>query len=800
MIGYSSSRNVFSITGLIPGMDVDGVFRRFIHTEDDITLGTKARDITGNIENTDLELTVHYEQEEKGFTLRAEIRHTGRTSSPHSLGRFYFLKESRIFCAADSYRDAVILLQSGKCGNNFNFPLKDLSDTRTSEIFTVCYMKNISAIHAGFISFHRAFCRAEWNSESDESCGSVIFSSENSREESEAQNAYLSVYCDFNGCILNPGETTSSETFYLAAHKNPFSVLERWADRTAEQYKPQFKQDPPVGWLGGWGPRDGFFVENMEKIILENIDAINRRLSGFGIEYIWVSGANLKGNTPGNWTLENRRNFPRGFSALIDKLDETGKKLGFWIAPFWMGETSDFLNDVSDGIAVLHAKKAKSERGFSIHQTTGMESIDGIPRNYFLDPSHPVTNKFLREVFTFYRSLGIRYFMIDFLDHGINREYDFYDKSLIPGPEAYRKAMRTIRDAAGPDIYLLSSSGPTYYNIGLVDGARSALDFGEGRPFLKLYSFYPAGYLANNWDLIKKVARDWACTYFTGRKLYQNDAFNVLSLGKQISLNEARFVASLFGLSGNPLILGDDIFTLAEERLNLVKKCLPQYKGNLRPLDLWESVFPDVPHVYGMSVETDWDSWYVLGVFNPDNSPRHENIEFERLGLGAGKQFTVFDFWNDHCLGSASGEFTAVVPPRDVKVFRITEVREHPWIVGSDMHLSQGGVEMAHLKWDQDISALKGICTRPKGEQGNLYLRLPPGWAPADFTDLYTVQEVTQDLDHKHFRESVLKGDYLVREKTEPSEEGQPEKMIIALLRIEFPQETVDFTVRFNQF
>ena len=42
--------------------------------------------------------------------------------------------------------------------------------------------------------------------------------------------------------------------------------------------------------------------------------------------------------------------------------------------------------------------------------------------------------------------------------------------------------MSVIRKAAGDDTYLLSSTGPTFQNVGLVDAARMGSDYGEGRP------------------------------------------------------------------------------------------------------------------------------------------------------------------------------------------------------------------------------------------------------------------------------------------------------------------------------
>src|SRR6202041_783545 len=105
---------------------------------------------------------------------------------------------------------------------------------------------------------------------------------------------------------------------------------------------------------------------------------------------------------------------------------------------------------------------------------------------YALDPSHPKTLAFLKEVFETYRDWGVRYYMIDFLWAGSDTlsktpHAKHFDKTLVSGPEVFQKGLQAIRDAAGDDTHLLGATGPTYHTAGVMDAMRVGNDFGEGR-------------------------------------------------------------------------------------------------------------------------------------------------------------------------------------------------------------------------------------------------------------------------------------------------------------------------------
>ena len=92
---------------------------------------------------------------------------------------------------------------------------------------------------------------------------------------------------------------------------------------------------------------------------------------------------------------------------------------------------------------------------------------------YALDLTHPSTREWLTEVFTWFRGLGISYHKIDFIYAAAMEGVRHED---VSGIEAYQRGLRLIRDAIGPDSYLLGCGAPQLPSIGLVDAMRVSPD------------------------------------------------------------------------------------------------------------------------------------------------------------------------------------------------------------------------------------------------------------------------------------------------------------------------------------
>lgn len=559
----------------------------------------------------------------------------------------------------------------------------------------------------------------------------------------------LECVCDFEGWELPAGASVATETLTVEVSADPFVGLERWADRVHEHYHPPVWPKSTGGWLG-WAWVDAFNCERYEDVVLRNCRAIRRRLPGYDIEYVWVSIGNIRDGLPGNWLEWDYSNFPSGPEYLVGELAKLGFKLGFWCAPFWMTDADPERFAAMREMMLTYEGEPVVSRGEWQYGKSGELPPGQRPKLYSLDPTHPRTKEFVANVFATYREWGIRYYMVDFLNAVSGScegfPYDgYYDRSVPPGPAVLRQGLEVVRAAAGPDTYLLSSSGPTFQNTGYINAARVGNDYGEGRALYPNSYFYPATFVinsANFWTSHKYASSNMAGSYFTHRKLYVNDSGNVLTLDQPLPVCEAQIVATIFGLGGGPVMLGDDFDTLSEQRLALIRKVFPRTTECAKPLDLFESLAPDdYPKLFWQHVTTDWGAWELLGVLNYGDDPLVLPVALARLGLDPAGQYRLWEFWNEQYLGVITGELRAVVPPRSARLYRISAWTGHPWILGTDMHVWQGALELSDIVWDQSRMTLSGRATRPAGETGSLFIAAPPGLCVTNPRGVYIARD-----------------------------------------------------------
>lgn len=576
------------------------------------------------------------------------------------------------------------------------------------------------ALQFGFVSFDRAETVVEsgW----DEGRGAPI----------------ASAWTDFQGFELAPGATVDSEVLRIGLETDPHEALEAWADSVCERYHPPLWPKTPGGWLG-WSWVDPLYVESYEEVVRRNIAAVRNRLklNEDDIQYVWVSIGNLKGFLPGNWLEWNYDRFPSGPEKLAGLLDSFNFRWGLWTGIFWLSaRITPRVDELRDAFLQYQGKPLIIN-----HRDLGPM--------YALDPTHPKTQAYLREVYTTYRKWGVRYYMIDFLDAvsgstpGTHPNDGYFDKTKINGPQAWREGWRVIREAAGDDTYLLGCVG-TFENIGYSNGQRVGSDYGEGRA---LYGpnkgFYPGTFVINKPDFwtSHRTALLAMVYYFAHRKLYLADSGNVMTIDKPRPLADAQISATIFGINGGPVMLGDDIDRMDEDRLIMIRRIFPRLPECARPLDLFDAAELDYPRMFHLRVEREWDSWDLLAIFNLGAQTLSAKLALERLRLDASQRYTVWDFWNERFQGIATGAISADVPPDSVKLLRIARLRRHPWLLSTDLHVRQGQAEILACRWDEADSMLTLRAQRPAGDRGSIFVRAPYGWAAAKPKGLWLARD-----------------------------------------------------------
>ncbi len=649
------------------------------------------------------------------LTIRATARNTG--AAPERLGRYLLHESSAPFPAAP-----VALVMSGWQGGTTAVRRVPTGEPLISKTL-VQITGGQRSFHAGFVTFDR------------------VSSFHELRYNPARQAVVISSFCDFEGYTLAPGAAIETETLRIDIQPDPYAALDAWATAVSAHYRPPLWPKIPAGWVG-WSWVDGFNVERYEDVALRNARAIRARLPGFDIGFLWVSLGNLEDRRPGNWLKWNYKLFPRGPASLISSLNQLNFQFGLWAGAYWLNSGLEDYNTLKDAVLLRDGKPItvpSSQWGTS----------------YVLDPTHPKTKQHIAKVFETYRQWGVRYYMIDFLDAiggstpGTYRPDGFIDKSLVPGPQTFRQGLQTIRDAAGPDTYLLSSTGPTILGAGLVNAARVGTDYGEGRPLDGPgKGFYPGTFAINNasfWTSHRRATNAWATHFFMHRKLFLADSGNVLTLDKPIPIADAQISATIFGLNGGPIMLGDDIDRIDPARLDLIRQLFPRLPECARPLDLFDALEPAYPRVFHLKVDKGWDTWDLVAIFNFDKTPLTQRIDFARLGRDAAAPQLIWDHWAGKYLGAHSAAFDAFVPPESVRLFRISAQRPHPWLLSTDMHVRQGQAEIELCQWDPAARTLTLRATRPTGSQGNVYLTVPKNMPLAEPARLWIARDANDN-------------------------------------------------------
>jgi len=103
-------------------------------------------------------------------------------------------------------------------------------------------------------------------------------------------------------------------------------------------------------------------------------------------------------------------------------------------------------------------------------------------------------------------------------------------------------------------------------------------------------------------------------------------------------------------------------------------------------------------------------------------------VDFAELGLDGGQPFLVYEFWSQELLGTMTGGVTVSVPAMAGRLLCIRPVPEHPWPLSTDLHVTQGGVELTGVSWDAQARALSGVAQRP-GESGHVVIYVPDDFA-----------------------------------------------------------------------
>ena len=511
---------------------------------------------------------------------------------------------------------------------------------------------------------------------------------------------------DYGRLRIKPGQDAASETFALGYFEDARFGLEAYADTIAKVYSIKLHPARP-GYCTWYMEKNG--GSSNEKSLAEISAYAAKNLKPFGFDFIqiddgWQMGDGGNGPRKAFSAYDLNGPYPGGMKAMADNIKGMSLTPGIWFMPFAGNYLDPFFKDHQDWFV-------KNSEG---------KPYDTVWGGTCLDMTNPSARDYLRNVVKrIAHEWGYQFFKMDgfwtgsatkqiyvndgYKDDGIgDAEFLNPDKTNI---EALRDGVRLVREAAGPDIFLLGccvsqnmrSFGGSF---GLLDAMRVGPDTGAG----EIGSPH--------------ASRLW----FLNGKVWWNDP-DCVSVRASYPLDRARLNATFTSIAGDVFYNSDWMPDFPADRLDILRRCMPPHGLRSTPVDVFESEPARIWHL----ADTRGGRRDVVALYNWGMQPETISASPERIGLPAAKQYVGFDFWANKFVPPFEGEVKATLPPGSCRVLAICPVSDHPQLVSTSRHITQGMVDVTGEAWTAASRTLSATSKVVENDPYELRIVMPTG-------------------------------------------------------------------------
>jgi alpha-galactosidase len=519
--------------------------------------------------------------------------------------------------------------------------------------------------------------------------GELFFRNQGRRE--------LIASADYGGRRCEVGERLAGEALWIARGAAD-GLVDRWAEMTATEMGMEGGRRPdgavdaarsPLGWCSWYE----YYTGVREADMLANLAVVGDNPQ-LGVAVMQLDDGYQ--TAVGDWLSINDK-FPRGLGPLADDIHARGFSAGIWTAPFFVSARSQVFREHPDWFV----RDRKGRPFFSSYNPMWNTRL------YSVDLTHPEVEGWLAETYGALVEAGYDYHKIDFLYAGIRRGTR-YDPGRSP-VEAYRNGLRVIREALGPDRFLLGCGAPLGPSLGYVDAMRISQDVKESWDDWYARWFGRGG----GYPTARGALRNVMTRSFLHRRWWLNDpdCLLVRDRNTKLDLHETRLLVTVLGMSGGMLFLSDDLAALAPDRLHMAEAVLPAGPLDGRPTDLLEAGAPRTYRLVGeqrrLEALVNWETTAVRR-----EVPRGDDVE------------TGWGFWAERVVDSPEVE----VPRHGVRALLFTPMRPVPHLVGTTLHL----VALVDGRIAEDFDEAAGLLVvrgpRLARKEGSVWVRVPEGW------------------------------------------------------------------------
>ncbi|MFC1553042.1 NPCBM/NEW2 domain-containing protein [candidate division KSB1 bacterium] len=446
---------------------------------------------------------------------------------------------------------------------------------------------------------------------------------------------------------------------------------------------------PPSGWCSWYF----YYYDLDENEVMLNARWINENLKDYGALYVQIDDGWQRGETVGtrDWTHLHDY-FKSGMDVLADNIKSQGLIPGIWLAPH--GQSNETL--------------VKNTPNVFMFRPDGTSASDTWEGKFLVDPTTPETHQYLTDLFTKFREYGYEYYKIDGQPI-VAREYrgkqEFMKDQSGDGNELYRKTLETIKDAIGPESFLLGCWGIPVEGAGIMDGSRTGGD------------------VDISWSGFMGALSATMRYYYQHNIMWYTDP-DVMLLRYPLTTDQARTWATLQGLTGQGLLTSDRLPDLGEERVEMLKSVYPAV--DIRPLDLFPA--RGNKRIWDLKINHLDRNYDVVGVFNFDSNQKDRiYLCWKDLGLSETTPMHVFDFWNKEYMGVWEAGMIVDLAPTSCRVLSLVPDNGEIQVVSTNRHITQGWVDLISMNYDKNITSMEGRSNIIKNDPYEIRFAFPKG-------------------------------------------------------------------------
>lgn len=426
------------------------------------------------------------------------------------------------------------------------------------------------------------------------------------------------------------GDKVASARFFVTLADDWRDGMEAFADLCAQVAPNQTKGGvKPFGW-NSWG-------DLQTKINYKNATEVADFIKGELMPSFSDADGSVIVNLDAFWDFGFREEDHKKFTELCRK---NGQKAGIYFCPFtdW-GKNPDAT-----------VSEAPQYKMGELYLRSNGEPIvfDGAPA---LDPTHPGTKARVAAHLNKFKDWGYEYVKIDFMAHGAYESDHHYNPAVSTGTQAFSEGMQFIDSVADGKLWINLSIAPLFpasYAQSRRIGCDAWSNIGSTE--------YTLNALTYGWWL--------------DHLYHYNDADHIVFKDVTEGENRARLTSSaitgVYFLGDNMSETGDSITKerlrkfAVNDRVNNMARRTKSFRP-VRPGegDKASDIFE------GRDGKTVW-----VAYFNYGEDEKPAEFSMAELNLEPGAVKSVTELWSGEKV-APTGKVSAVIPPKDVKLFEI---------------------------------------------------------------------------------------------------------------------------------